>query len=190
VGPDHSSGIRYHQRHARQSNPIVGIAGALRRSEIVALSVGDAVYVPEGLVLTIGSSKTDQERKGEKVAIVPGPCPQTCPVRTLRAWLQKGGISTGPVFRRVNRWNIVGDEALSDQVIALLVKKYAGLAGLATTQFPGRSLRAGRATSAAHAGATERTIMRQTRHKSEAMVRRYIREGDLFNQNVSGIVGL
>jgi site-specific recombinase XerD len=169
---------------------LLGFAGALRRSEIVALRVEDVAYLPEGLVLNIRSSKTDQERSGESVAIVHGPSPDTCPIQALRAWLLKGRISTGPLFRRVDRWSLVGDEALSDQVVALLVKKYAGRLGLDARLFSGHSLRAGLATSAAHAGATERTIMRQTRHKSEAMVRRYIREGNLFSQNVSGMVGL
>ena len=83
------------------------------------------------------------------------------------------------------------DEALSDQVVALLVKKYAQLAGLNATLFSGHSLRTGLATSASKiAGVDERIIMKQTRHKSEAMVRRYIRDGNLFNQNVSGMVGL
>jgi site-specific recombinase XerD len=169
---------------------LLGFAGALRRSEIVALRVEDVACLPEGLVLAIRGSKTDQERAGENVAIVLGPSPKTCPVQALREWLLESGISTGPLFRRVDRWSLVGDEALSDQVVALLVKKYAGLAGLDTTLFSGHSLRAGLATSAAHAGATERTIMRQTRHKSEAMVRRYIRAGTLFHQNVSAMVGL
>ncbi len=75
-------------------------------------------------------------------------------------------------------------------VFSTLVKKYAELAGLDPAVFSGHSLRAGLATSAAMAGASERVIMRQTRHKSEAMVRRYVRDANLFNQNVSGIVGL
>jgi integrase len=182
--PDNTSGTR------DRAILLLGFAGALRRSEIVALNVADAVYVPEGLVLTIRRSKTDQERSGERVAIVLGPSPETCPVKALRAWLLKSGISTGPLFRGVDRWGSVGNRALSDQVVALLVKKYVGPAGLDTTLFSGHSLRAGLATSAAQAGATERTIMRQTRHKSEAMVRRYIREENLFSQNVSGMVGL
>jgi site-specific recombinase XerD len=169
---------------------LLGFAAALRRTELVALTLEDVQYVPEGLVLTIRGSKTDQERAGQKVAIALGKTPETCPVYALRAWLLAGGIASGSLFRAVTRWGHVQPEGMSDQVVALLVKKYAQAAGLDPAVFSGHSLRAGLATSAALAGATERTIMRQTRHKSEAMVRRYIRDGNLFNQNVSAIVGL
>ena len=170
---------------------LLTFAGALRRSELVALNVEDVAYVPEGLVITIRSSKTDQERAGQKVAVASGKVLETCTVRNLRAWLQKGAITKGPIFRGITRWGRVQDEALSDQVVALLVKKYAQLAGLDATLFSGHSLRAGLATSASKVGGVdERIIMKQTRHKSEAMVRRYIRDANLFSQNVSGMVGL
>jgi len=183
--PDTLSGLR------DKSLLLLTFAGGLRRSELVALTVEDAVYFPEGVVITIRSSKTDQERAGQKVAIALGKNPDTCPVRSLRAWLLKGGITTGPLFRGVNRWGQVQTGALTDQVVALLVKKYAGLAGLDDSLFSGHSLRAGLATSASKiVGVDERIIMKQTRHKSEAMVRRYIRDGNLFNQNISGMVGL
>ena len=170
---------------------LLTFAGALRRSELVALNIQDVAYVPEGLVVNIRSSKTDQERAGQKVAVAFGKIIETCPVYSLRAWLLKGGITKGPLFRGITRWGQVQDEALSDQVVALLVKKYAQLAGLDATLFSGHSLRAGLATSASKvAGVDERIIMKQTRHKSEAMVRRYVRDANLFNQNVSAMVGL
>jgi integrase len=169
---------------------LLGFAGEFRRSELVALTVEDVAYIPEGLIITVRTSKTDQERAGQNVAIALGKTLETCPANGLRSWLAKGGISTGPLFRGINRWGHLNTQTLSDQVVALLVKKYAHLAGLNAMLFSGHSLRAGLATSAAQAGATERTIMRQTRHKGEAMVRRYIREGTLFHQNVSAMVGL
>ncbi len=83
---------------------LLTFAGALRRSEIVALNVEDVAYLPEGLVVTIRSSKTDQQRAGQKVAVASGKMPETCPVRSLRAWLLKGGITKGPLFRGITRW--------------------------------------------------------------------------------------
>jgi hypothetical protein len=53
-----------------------------------------------------------------------------------------------------------------------------------------RTRAAGLATAAAAAGAAERDIMRQTGHRSTATVRRYIRAGELFHDNVSGVLGL
>ena len=189
---DAGAGARLHSP-ASGTDPffLLTFAGALRRSELVALNIQDVAYVPEGLVVNIRSSKTDQERAGQKVAVAFGKIIETCPVRSLRAWVKKGAITKGPLFRGVTRWGRVQDEALSDQVVALLVKKYARLAGLDATLFSGHSLRAGLATSASKiAGVDERIIMKQTRHKSEAMVRRYIRDANLFNQNVSAMVGL
>ncbi|HEX4770473.1 MAG TPA: site-specific integrase [Bryobacteraceae bacterium] len=169
---------------------LVGFAAALRRSELVALAVDGVQFVPEGMTISIRRSKTDQEQHGQKVAVTLGKTPETCPVRALKAWLKAASVESGPLFRAVNRWGQVQQTALTDQVVASLVKKYAQAAGLDADVFSGHSLRAGLATSAALAGAGERQIMRQTRHKSEAMVRRYVRDANMFNQNVSGIVGL
>lgn len=47
----------------------IGMAAALRRSELVALEVGDVRFEPEGLRITIQRSKTDQEGVGEAIAI-------------------------------------------------------------------------------------------------------------------------
>jgi len=116
--------------------------------------------------------------------------PETCPVRALRAWLKASGISSGPVFRKVDRWGCVGQHALCDRAVALIVKRLAAAAGLDADRYGGHSLRAGLATSAAIAGVSERQIMAQTGHKSVEMVRRYIRDADLFRDNAAGQVGL
>ena len=147
-------------------------------------------FVPEGLVLTIRRSKTDQEAAGEKISIGTGRFSETCPVRSLRSWLVASGIVRGPIFRAITRHGAIRPNALTDQVVAFQVKRYAQLAGLDASIFSGHSLRAGLATSAAIAGASERRIQDQTRHRSVTMVRRYIRDGNLFRDNVSSIVGL
>jgi site-specific recombinase XerD len=169
---------------------LVGFTGALRRSELVALDIQSIQFVAEGLVLTIPRSKTDQEGSGEKIAIAPGRMPATCPIRSLHSCLRVSGISSGPVFRSITRHQKISPKALTDQVVALQVKRYAGAAGLDPSLFSGHSLRAGLATSAAIAGASERRIQDRTRHRSVVMVRRYIRDGNLFRDNVSGLVGL
>jgi len=61
--------------------------------------------------------------------------------------------------------------------VAQVVKKPALRAGFDLANYAGHSLRAGHATSAAIAGASERSIMKQTGHRSVQMVRRYIWEG-------------
>jgi integrase len=79
---------------------------------------------------------------------------------------------------------------MSGYAVALVVKKYAGVLGLEPAAYSGHSLRAGLATSAAIAGASERAIMNQTGHRSSEMVRRYIRDGNLFRDNAAAKVGL
>jgi antirestriction protein ArdC len=95
-------------------------------------------------------------------------------------------VQTGPLFRSVNRYCQVQPERLSGVDVARVVKKLALRAGLDAAKYAGHSLRSGHATSAAMAGASERSIMKQTGHRSVQMVRRYIREGTLFRDNSAG----
>ena len=168
----------------------VGFAGGFRRSEIVSLDVSDLDFRTEGLVITLRRSKTDQEGAGRRVALPYGSNPDTCPVRVLRAWLDTAGITSGPVFRAVDRHGNVSPERLSDRSVANIVKAAAERAGLDAASYSGHSLRAGLATAAAKAGKSERAIMRQTGHKSERMVRRYIRDASMFDDNAAGGIGL
>lgn len=169
---------------------LVGFAGAFRRSELVGLDVTDAEFTRDGLVVTLRKSKTDQEGAGQKVAIPYGSNPDTCPVRALEDWMKAADIKDGALFRSVNRHGRAGVTSLSDKAVALVVKRYAELAGLDASKFAGHSLRAGLATSAAANDVNERAIMKQTRHKSVGMVRRYIRDGSMFKDNAAAQIGL
>jgi integrase len=135
-------------------------------------------------------SKTDQEGTGRKVGIPYGSNPETCPVRVLQAWLEQAGITSRPLFRSINRHGQVQSDRLAGIDVARIIKKLADRAGLDAAKYAGHSLRAGHATSAAIAGASERSIMRQTGHRSVQMVRRYIRDGSLFRENSAGKLGL
>lgn len=169
---------------------LVGFAGAFRRSELVGLDVEDVEFRREGLVIHLRRSKTDQEGQGREVGIPYGSNPATCPVRALEAWLEASGITTGPLFRPITRYGVVQASRLSDKAVALVIKRCAERAGLDPSRYAGHSLRAGLATSAAMAGASERAIMQQTGHRSVTMVRRYIRQGSLFQENAAARVGL
>jgi integrase len=169
---------------------LIGFAGALRRSELVALNRDDIEIGRQGIVIKIRQSKTDNEGQGQEVAIPRGRRPATCPVTQLEAWLAELGAQQGPIFVRVRRHGVITDQRLSDAAVAVLVKSYVGHAGFEAKDFSGHSLRAGLATSAAMAGQSDRQIMAQTRHKSEAMVRIYIRKGTLFLDNVVSSLNL
>lgn len=169
---------------------LLGFAGAFRRSELVGLDVEDVETTAEGLRVALKHSKTDQEGEGAVKGIPYGRNSETCPVRALQTWLKAANISGGPLFRSVNRHGQVKKGRLSDKSVALVVKRSAEAAGLDPSRYSGHSLRAGLATSAAAAGVQERDIMRQTGHRSVTMVRRYIREGELFRNNAAAMVGL
>jgi site-specific recombinase XerD len=169
---------------------LIGFSGGFRRSELVALNVEDAVFSRDGLALTIRRSKTDQEGEGRKIGVPYGSHPATCPVRALQDWLKDCGFTEGPLYRPIDRFNRVAADRLSAASVAEIVKKYAGAVGLKASDFAGHSLRSGLATSAAMAGASERSIMAQTGHRSLTMVRRYIRDGSLFRENAVSVIGL
>ena len=169
---------------------LLGFAGAFRRSELVGLDVDDLEFVPQGLVVRVKRSKTDQEGEGRLVGIPYGRRAATCPVRAVQAWLEASKITAGPVFRPIDRHENIRQKRLSDRAVALIIKRSVEACGLDPTRYSGHSLRAGLATSAAAAGVEERLIMAQTGHKSERIVRRYIREGDLFRKNVVSFLDL
>lgn len=169
---------------------LIGFCGAFRRSELVALDVADAAFTREGLVLTIRRSKTDQEGEGRKIGIPYASHVETCPIRSLQDWLEKSGITEGSLFRPINRHSKMAATRLSAAAVGEIVKKYAAAVGLDARDFAGHSLRSGLATSAAAAGASERSIMAQTGHRSVNMVRRYIKDGSLFRENAVAVVGL
>jgi site-specific recombinase XerD len=169
---------------------LLGFTGAFRRSELVGLEVADLEFTRDGLTVTLRRSKTDQEGAGRKIGVPYGSNPETCPVRTVQAWLETSGITAGPVFRSLNRHGQVQSGGLAGIDVVRVVKKLAERAGLDPGKYAGHSLRAGHATSAAIAGASERSIMNQTGHRSVQMVRRYIRDGSLFRENSAGKLGL
>lgn len=116
--------------------------------------------------------------------------PETCAVRVLQAWTEGACITSGPLFRSASRHGQVKPGRLSGVDVARIVKKLAQRAGLEAAKYAGHSLRADHAMSAAIAGASERSIMNQTGHRSVQMVRRYIRDGSLFRENSAGKLGL
>lgn len=164
---------------------LIGFAGAFRRSELVAIELEDIRFVPEGLVIRIRRSKTDQAGLGRNVGI-PFVKGRHCPVRALKAWLSKSRIETGTIFRRMNRFDQLMDQGLCAPSVALIVKQRVAEVGLNPKQYSGHSLRAGLVTSAAQAGVSSWKIRQQTAHKSDVMLQRYIRDSQLFVDNAVG----
>ena len=162
---------------------LIGFSGGFRRNEIVSLDYDDLDFVPEGLKINLRRSKTDQFGEGFTKALPYFDNSQYCPVVSLKKWIEISKIKSGPVFRRFSRGSRLSENRLTDQTVALLIKEYLRLTGIDSKNYSGHSLRSGFATSAAESGAEERSIMAMTGHKSTEMVRRYIKEANLFKNN-------
>ncbi len=169
---------------------LLGFAGAMRRSEVVGLNFEDLALAPEGLVVSLNKSKTDQQRKGRKIGVPYGKTAETCPVKAVLAWLEQSKISTGALFRSVNKHGAIRESRLTDQIVADIVKHYAMAVGKHASRFSAHSLRAGFITSAAIAGVSERSIQDQSGHHSVTILRRYIRDACIFRSNAASKVGL
>lgn len=162
---------------------LIGFYGAMRRSEIAGMDVEDLNFTRLGLLVTLRKSKTDQFDQGQVIAIPYVKEKEICAVTALQNWLDASGIVSGPVFRGFTKGHHIRKTRISDKTIALIVKKYVGLMGMDPKEYGAHSLRHGFATSAAMNHVEEREIMRQTRHKSQAIVRRYIDEADRLIDN-------
>jgi site-specific recombinase XerD len=169
---------------------LIGFAGAFRRSELAGLTMDNIEFNRNGVTITLVHSKTDQEGAGYKKGIPYGSNPATCPVRALQDWLEAANITEGAIFRSMNRHGQVQDSAMSDKAVALIVKRTAEAAGLDSSKYSGHSLRSGFITTAAANGTNERNIMKQSGHKSIAVMRGYIHDATLYNDNAAANVGL
>ena len=162
---------------------LIGFSGGFRRNEIVSLDYGDLEFVDEGLKISLKRSKTDQFGEGLIKGLPYFENSKYCPVISIKKWIEISKISSGAIFRRFIKGSKLSHNRLTDQSVALLIKHYLKLAGIESKNYSGHSLRSGFATSAAESGAEERSIMAMTGHKSTEMVRRYIKEANLFKNN-------
>jgi site-specific recombinase XerD len=162
---------------------LIGFSGGFRRNEIVSLDYDDLDFVPEGLKITLRKSKTDQFGEGSLKGLPYFDNPEYCPVISIQKWIEISRINSGSLFRRFTKGSKLSENRLTDQTVALLIKEYLKLAGIDSKNYSGHSLRSGFATSAAESGAEERSIMAMTGHKSVEMVRKYIKEANIFKNN-------
>jgi integrase len=192
---DFSTSDRPHSLGGNQPLRVVGI-GWLRIMPtrqnfcvevLVAINLIDFERVREGIILTIRRSKTDQDGVGRKIGI---PFGRTihCPVRALENWLSIARIEDGPVFRPVDRHGRVSAGRLSGEAVSLILRVRMAAAGFDPAGYSGHSLRAGFVTSGTRAGVSTFKIRQQTGHASDAMLSRYVRDGELFLGNAAGIL--
>ena len=162
---------------------LIGFSGGFRRNELVSLDYEDIEFVFEGIKIRLKNSKTDQFGEGFTKGIPHFENSIYCPVSNLKKWINISKIKKGPLFTRFSKGSKITNVRLSNQSVALIIKDYLLKAGIDNQNYSGHSLRSGFATSAAESGAEERSIMAITGHKSTEMVRRYIKEANLFKNN-------
>jgi integrase len=172
---------------------LVAFAGALRRSELVALDVERLSWSDDGVKLLLEKSKTDKDGQGAEIMIVFGRYEDTCPVRSLKRWLDSAAIKSGPVFRKVNKAGRVEGRRLSEDAVRQILLRRAAKAGvkgsLAEPVSP-HGLRAGFVTTAYRNGVPDEEIMGHTRHRSLTTMRSYVRRAKLSPSSPAGKLGL
>jgi integrase len=179
TAPDNLMGLR------DKALLLTAFCGALRSAETVALQVDDVAFTNEGAILTIRRSKTDKDGHGAKVAI-PNGKGRVCPASALKDWIVQSGIKDGALFRAVDNEHVAAS-GLCTKTVANIVKRHAKRIGLDHTAYSSHSSRSGLCTSAAQAGIPVWKIKTQSRHASDAMLMRYVRDGDMFRDNAAAL---
>ncbi len=162
---------------------LTGFGGGFRRTELISIDYEDLEFVEEGVKIILKRSKTDQFGEGFIKGLPYFTNEKYCPVTSLKNWINLSKIKTGPIFRRFAKGSMLTRHRLTDQSVVMVIKNYLKLAGIENKNFSGHSLRSGFATVAAESGADERSIMAMTGHKTTQMVRRYIRDANIFKNN-------
>jgi integrase len=163
---------------------VFGFTSALRRSNLVALDLADVSFHHKGVLIYVRHEKARENNgRGRWIGLTHGKRPDTCPVRTLRAWLHQRGAAAGPLFTRVLHHGEVTLTRLDGDEVRRIVKQSVEKIGLEPGPYGAHSLRAGLVSSAAEAGASELIIAKQTGHRSMAVLRTYFRTEDPFRAN-------
>jgi len=172
---------------------LIGFAGALRRSELVALRAEDVVTGTNELRLRIRRGKTDKAGEGAEIGLPRGRHAETCPVRAFEAWQEVARRRAGPLFRRVSTAGAIADTALHPDAVRRILLHRAGLAGLRAERFErlsAHALRVGFITEAYDKGVRDEDIMRHTRHRDLRTMRGYVQRAGLVAESPAGKIDL
>jgi len=187
---------------------LIGFGAGLRRSELVALTVGDVTIVPErGLTVFVRRAKSDQQGEGRLIAIHANPQePAFCPVVAFQRWraVRTAGPDWDPpadvaaepwqqgrpLFCGVGKSGTLKGKTMADLVVTRLLKKAALQAGLDPARFSGHSLRRGLLTDAGDRQEQLRDVMRQSRHVKVETALGYMEDAEIWQNNITaGVFG-
>jgi len=172
---------------------LFGFAGALRRSELVALRVEDVAEVAGGLRLRIPRSKTDAAGQGAEIGLPRGKHAETCPVRAFTAWQAVARRKAGPLFRRIGSGGKIGDAPLHPDAVRKILARRCRMAGISADGFErlsAHALRVGFITEAYGKGVRDEDIMRHTRHRDLRTMRGYVQRAGLVSESPAGLLDL
>lgn len=176
---------------------LVGFAsGGRRRSEIARLDVAQLELQPTTRVdpgdaqstalsciaIHLGRTKTENGDRAVSVLVVGRPAD------ALSQWLTSAKIASGPVFRSIDRWGRVGEEALTPEAVNLIIKRRCRLAGLDPAQYSAHGLRSGYLTEAARSGIPLLEAMQQSRHKTVQQAAIYYNEADKATSHAARVL--
>jgi site-specific recombinase XerD len=168
---------------------LVGFTGAFRRSELVGINVEDLSFKKEGIEILLRRSKTDQTGKGETIPIPYGSNLDTCPVRSLKDWLDHSKVTVGPLFRAINKHGHINDKGMCSASVALIIKRNDHIKSK-EGNYSGHSLRAGFCTQAATNGVSDTQGMKHSRHKKFDTWRKYVRLASVWQDSAATKLGL
>jgi len=162
-----------------------GFFGAFRRSELVSINMAHLQWEPEGLIIHIPKSKTDQVSEGLIRALPYGPT-ETCAASAIKRWIALAKIESGPLFRSISRWGQVKEKAMNPGAVNDLLKNLGESCGFDfAPELSSHSFRRGFSTSAARERVTFELIKKQGGWKSDSVVWGYIEEGQYFSDNAA-----
>lgn len=164
---------------------LVAFFGGLRRSELVGIQIEDLSWEEEGLLIQLHKSKTDQHGEGQ-VRALPFAQGGVCPCKALKAWILQAGLTSGALFRSINRWGHLKEGAMNPGAVNELLKRLAKASQLdVAPNLSSHSFRRGMSTSATQEGVDFELIKKQGGWKCDATVRGYIEEGQQLTNNAA-----
>jgi integrase len=172
---------------------LFGFAGALRRSELVALQVEDVAIVAGGLGCASAGPRPTRPGRGPRSACRAARHAETCPARAFDAWQAVAKRKAGPLFRKISTAGRIGDAALHLDAVRRILSRPIAMAGITVEGFDrlsAHALRVGFITAAYDKGVRDEDIMRHTRHRDLRTMRGYVQRAGLVSESPAGMLDL
>jgi integrase len=170
-------------RHLRnKALLLLGFWRGFRADELTRLQIEHIEVAPgEGMTCYFPQTKGDRTYRG--TTFKAPALSRLCPVEAVAAWLSAVQLSTGPVFRAVDRWGRVSDAGLHTDSLVPLLRTLLADAGIASADlYSGHSLRRGFANWATSNGWDLKTLMEYVGWKNVQSAMRYVEAVDPFGK--------